>query len=298
MLVRLKAYRWFILGIVAVLLALGVGAQTGLISPDIGGGTSLAVRSAAQVTINIGSAVVGERNTTGGVTVPVWLSGASAQKITVDYTTADGSAVAGSDYTTKRGTLTFDPGQTAKVIEIIILNDALNEPDEQFVVSLSNPVNAVSGSPSSVAVVIQDDDPVPTLFINDVRVCEGYVNLGGPFGGGPPGVALGTGVPVVFMVTLSAASGRTVTVGYATADGASFPGAIAPYDYYSTSGTLVFSPGETTKNVTVIIIADGAPEGDETFLVNLLSFVNANIAKGQGVGTIRNPLYGGYGGVC
>ena len=64
-----------------------------------------------------------------------------------------------------------------------------------------------------------------------------------------------------FTVTLSAASGQTVTVDYATADGT----ATAPADYTATPGTLTFAPGQTTKTVTVPVIGDTLDEANETF---------------------------------
>jgi hypothetical protein len=57
-------------------------------------------------------------------------------------------------------------------------------------------------------------------------------------------------------------------------------------DYYSTSGTLTFAPGQTMLAVTVYVIGERRPEADETFFVNLSSPTNATVADGQGVGTI------------
>src|SRR5262249_4357405 len=80
----------------------------------------------------------------------------------------------------------------------------------------------------------------------------------------------------------SAASGQTDTVDYATADGHATAGS----DYYSTSGTLTFTPGQTTKTVSVQIIGDTLVEPDETFTVNLSSPVHATLATDHGTGTI------------
>src|SRR5690606_5822117 len=91
-------------------------------------------------------------------------------------------------------------------------------------------------------------------------------------------------VNATFTVTLSAASGQTVTVNYATADGT----ATQPADYTSTSGTLTFTPGSTTQTITVPVIGEAVPEADETFFVNLSGASNATISDNQGVGTIIN----------
>ena len=115
---------------------------------------------------------------------------------------------------------------------------------------------------------ITDNDPTPSLSINDVTVAEGDSGT----------------TPATFTVTLSAASSFTVTVNYATADNT----ATSPSDYQSTSGTLTFNPGETTKPVTVLVNGDTTFEQSESFFVNLSSPTNATILDGQGVGTITN----------
>ncbi|HTK77948.1 MAG TPA: Calx-beta domain-containing protein, partial [Gemmataceae bacterium] len=85
-------------------------------------------------------------------------------------------------------------------------------------------------------------------------------------------------------VTLSAASTETITIAYATGDGSATAGS----DYQAASGTLTFAPGETTKTITVPVIGDRLGEPNETFVVNLSGQTNANIADGQGVGTITD----------
>src|SRR5205823_6576333 len=85
-----------------------------------------------------------------------------------------------------------------------------------------------------------------------------------------------------FIVTLSAASGRTVTVNYATADGT----ATAPADYFSQSATLTFLAGETTKTINVQVRGDVLNEANETFTVNLSNPTNATITAATGTGTI------------
>jgi hypothetical protein len=89
-------------------------------------------------------------------------------------------------------------------------------------------------------------------------------------------------VNAVLTVTLGAASGQTVTVNYATADGT----AKAGIDYTAVTGPLTFPPGTLTRQILVPILGDTLDEPNETFLVNLSGAVNAPIADGQGVGTI------------
>jgi len=70
------------------------------------------------------------------------LSTTSTQTITVNYATADNTATAGSDYTATTGTLTFTPGQISQDIIISVNGDTAIEPDETFLINLSNPSNA------------------------------------------------------------------------------------------------------------------------------------------------------------
>jgi hypothetical protein len=98
------------------------------------------------------------------------------------------------------------------------------------------------------------------------------------------------GVSASFTITLSPASGRSVSVAYATANGT----ATQPADYASTVGTLTFAAGETTKTISVPIAGDLLDEASETFLVNLTSPTSATLVDGQGQGTIddNDPIPG------
>jgi len=82
-----------------------------------------------------------------------------------------------------------------------------------------------------------------------------------------------TVTPAQMAVNLSFASGQTVTVNYATADGTATSGS----DYTATSGTLTFAPGVTTQTIDVPIIDDASLEPGETFTVTLSSPVNATL---------------------
>ena len=91
----------------------------------------------------------------------------------------------------------------------------------------------------------------------------------------------------VFTVTLSAPSVTSVSVRFATTNGtATSSGKTA--DYSSTSGTLTFDPGETSKTISVTVRNDTTVEADETFFVNLSRSSGAAIAVSRGTGTIRN----------
>ena len=89
--------------------------------------------------------------------------------LTVNYATADGTAVAGSDYTATSGTLTFAPGVTSETIRVPILDDTVYEPNETFTVNLSNPVGATITDGQGVA-TIQDNDSTTTTFTKTVNL--------------------------------------------------------------------------------------------------------------------------------
>jgi uncharacterized repeat protein (TIGR01451 family) len=218
--------------------------------------------------ITINDLTVTENNTgTVNATFTVSLATTSAQTITVDFATVDGTARAPADYQTNSSTLTFNPGDLTKTITVLINGDTLDEPAETFFVNLSNAGNAVVLDTQGQG-TINDNDPAPTLSINDVSVAEGDSGT----------------TPAKFTVLLSAASGRTVTVNYATADSTAMAGS----DYQSTSGTLTFNPGETSKAIEIPINGDTTFEPGETFFVNLSSATNASISDNQGKGTITN----------
>lgn len=102
----------------------------------------------------------------------------------------------------------------------------------------------------------------PSLTIADAHVAEGA-----------------GGATAHLTVSLTSAARQAVAVDYATADGSAHAGD----DYTSTSGTLNFAVGETTKTIDVPIRGDGAAEGNEAFFVTLKNARSASIAKSDAV---------------
>lgn len=88
-----------------------------------------------------------------------------------------------------------------------------------------------------------------------------------------------------FTVSLTPSSTGTVTVRYATANGTA---TTSNRDYSSTSGTLSFNAGATSKTVNVSVRGDTRRENNETFYLNLSSASGASFADSQGLGTIVN----------
>src|SRR5690606_11781080 len=84
----------------------------------------------------------------------------------VQYTTSNGSAAAGQDYTASSGTLIFPPGVTTQTITIPILEDTVLEASETFFITLSNPVNGVIQGQNTMTVTITDNEnPAQLIFV-------------------------------------------------------------------------------------------------------------------------------------
>jgi thiamine pyrophosphokinase len=231
-------------------------------------GTGTIQNDDGQPTLSINNVTQAEGNAgTTNFVFTVTLTGSTALATTVNYATANGTATAGSDYTATSGTLTFAPGVTSQTISVPVIGDTVNEADETFTVTLTSPTNATITTATGTG-TIQNDDGQPTLSINNVTQAEGNAGT----------------TNFVFTVTLSPASGQTVMVNYATANGTATAGS----DYTATSGTLTFAPGVTTQNISVPVNGDTVFEPDETFTVNLSAPVNAMITTATGTGTIVN----------
>lgn len=198
---------------------------------------------------------------------------AGASGVTVNYASANGTATAGSDYTSVSGTLSFAPGESMKTVTVNVNGDTLWEPNETFFVNLTNAAYAEITDAQGQG-MITNDDPLPALSINDVSQNEGDAGT----------------TSFTFTVTKTNDSSQTVTVDYATAAGTATAGGscAAGVDYVTKSGSLSFAPGEMSKTVTVNGCGDTTLEGDETFFVNLSNPANSSISDSQGMGTIKN----------
>jgi len=225
------------------------------------------LEAAPQPSISINDVSANEGNSGGtAFTFTVSLSQPSGIPVTVDYATADDTAQAGSDYTAASGTLTFNPTETSKQFSVFVTGDTAVEPNETFKVNLSAPTNATIQNSEGVGIIVNDDGG--SISINDVSLNEG--NSGS--------------ASMTFNVVLSNAASQAISVNYTTNNGSAASGS----DYTTASGTLVFSPGDIAKTITVPIIGDTTVEPNETFTVDLTPGSNATISDPQGTGTIVN----------
>ena len=197
----------------------------------------------------------------------VRLSSPSGLPVTVQFATADETALASEDYLpVPASTLTFAPGETVKLVEVAVFGDTSIEDHENFSLSLSQPAGATIGTGTARAAILNDDT---RLSIGSRADAEGNSGT----------------TEFLFNVNLEKASAQPVTVSYATADGSATSG----IDYMPVaSGTLVFAPGEISKTISVQVMGDDVYEGDETFSVNLSNGTGAELGDAQGEGTIVN----------
>ncbi len=188
------------------------------------------------------------------LTVTVERVGGTGGAVTVRYGTRNGTAVAGQDYQSISGTLSFGPGEVHKTFTVTILQDTVYEPDETFVLELSNPTGgATLDDPAQATVTIRDDDVAP---FGSLRFRSNTYT-----------VAEDAGVATITVERVNGSSGQ-VGVQYKTLSLGST--AEAGKDYQETQGTLTFQDGETLKSFTVPILDDKSMEPDET--VRLLLF--------------------------
>jgi L,D-peptidoglycan transpeptidase YkuD (ErfK/YbiS/YcfS/YnhG family) len=202
--------------------------------------------------LSAGSYSIGQAG--GGLTVTVTRAGGSNGAVGVSYSTASGSAVAGTDFTATSGTLSWADGDTSsKSFAVPISNATPFTGTRSFTVKLTNASGgAALGSPSSATASITGDAVVVT---------PGSLQLSSS--GYSVGQAAGT---VKVTVNRTGGSGGAVSVGYATANGSASSGS----DYTATSGTLNWANGDSASKSFTVPISNATPfSGTKSFSVTL-----------------------------
>ena len=175
--------------------------------------------------------------------------------VTVDYATADGSAINGLKYTATNGTLAFAAGETNKTLVVPILNEGFVEGTRYFHVLLSNPTGgAVLSSSTNATVNITD---------NDVGIDLQFASYS---------VAKDAGAVMIGVVRGDDGT-LPVTVQFATSDLTATNG----LDYVGTNFTLSFAPQERLRFVSIPIINNSLKQPNRTFRVNLANSKGATL---------------------
>ena len=198
------------------------------------------------------------------MTFTIALTRAVPDTVTVHYLTALGTASPGVDYQSASGTLTFDPEETSKTVDVTIFGDTLPESDETFRMNLTNASNARIADTYAFGRILNDDG-VPSMSISDATATEGD----------------GPGTTADFTVSLSQASGQTVSAMLTTSDGTA-----GAADYSSVNVAVEILPGATSTVVHVPVTGDALDESDEFFTVELTLPNHASLADSEATGTI------------
>lgn len=197
----------------------------------------------------------------GELLVTVKRTGGKSEAASVDYATANGTALAGQDYTATSGTLVFGANELTKTISIPISNDFAAEGNEAFAIQLSNPSGgATLGAAANATLNIVDDENSVSLAAAAYTVSEASRSVA---------------ITVVRSGSLSSA----VSVQFATQNGT----AGSPGDFGGTNFSLTFAAKISSRTVVIPIINDSAVEGGETF-----SVVLSNPQGGAQLGSIAN----------
>lgn len=202
----------------------------------------------------------------------------------VGYAVEDTTTTHGIDYVDTAGTLTFNNGETAKIVQIPLKDDAAGEGPEQLQIKLMNPVGAPLGSPSTMTVTILDDEAANGMA---VLSSSSSVTTTASSSSSAPTVNDGTsitfgalqystnesnGAATVTVVRSGGAGGQS-TIEYATTNGT----AVAGSAYTATKGTLTFVAGETQKTFLIPIINNMVIDGMKTVNLSLMHPVGASV---------------------
>ena len=212
------------------------------------------------VGLQFGSPTYGVREAESFVVIPVVRGDDGDFPVSVDFSTVDGSALAGDDYVATHRTVEIDAHDEAALLQIPILNDGEKEPSETFEVSLSNPTGIPLGGVTRATIYISDNDQGPQVEYQRYSAQEQE--------------------PFVLIAVLRGNDGDfPVTVQFSAVGGS----AVAGQDFVSTNGTIVFaSVEEQVKCIQVPLLNDGVKEAEETFRLLLAN-------PGGGVlGTVTN----------
>jgi hypothetical protein len=253
------------------------GASAGTVMGDPAG-TATVRNDDGAAFLAVDNVVVAEGSAgTTTATFTVTRSGNTTSPASAKVKTSGGNATAGTDYVAvPEQPLELAAGETSKTVAVTVNGDVASEPNETFNVVLSAPAAGTTLADASGTGYIDDDDgtaaaPASTFFsIGNTWLEEGDA----------------TTSPATFTVTRSGSTSAAQTVSWKTSGGNATAGA----DYTPVlAGSVSFGIGETTKTVTVDVVADTVPEKDETMNVVLFGQPKGTVlGDASGTATILN----------
>ena len=206
------------------------------------------------VTLALSSASMTESGASNSATVTASLDRASPVDTTVTVSATPGTNAQSSDYTLSgQRVLTIPAGSRTSTgaVTVTAADNALDEPDKRVTVWATAANRLGVTPPAATSLTITDDDPTPSLSISSPTVLEGDSGS----------------ASLNYAVTLSAASGRRVTVNYADAGTGT---AASGTDYTAlAAGTLTVAAGVGRGTITVSVTGDTTDDPDETVVVTL-----------------------------
>lgn len=183
------------------------------------------------------------------VDIAVMRTNGSDGTVSATYTITPGTAIAGVDFSTLTGTVTFLDGETSKTFSVAILDDFVDEPNETFNVTLSTPTAGASLGVQQTAIVTLVDNDIPgtlAFSVTDFTATEGSANA-------------------TLTLTRTTGTDGAISVNYTVAAGS----ALAGKDFTATPGTVNFTHGEASKSIFIPLLDDHFFESSETFSVTL-----------------------------
>jgi hypothetical protein len=204
---------------------------------------------------------------TGLATITINRVGGTTGTSTVGFaTTTNGTAIIGTDYTPTNSTLTFNPGDLFKTVQVAITNNNLVEGDQTVTMVISNILNATISSPSNAVLTIKDTTFSPGQL--SFSTTNYFANEG-------------DGTANITVIRTGGSSG-TVSAFYYTTPITATPG----LNYISVSNNLTFSDGQTNRTFTIPLIDNSLSQGVLSLGVTLLT----NSSSGTTIGSPSNAL--------
>lgn len=222
----------------------------------------------AQMAFNPANYTISEEE--GSAALTVVRTGNTTGAITVNYTTANGTATAGADYSAASGTLNFADGEASKTITVPILDDTIYETNKFFTVTLSNASNGVITVPAA------------TVTINDNEYPPAHIAFS------PTAYSVAEGGTATVTVNRITSLNGLLTVDYTTIDNSAVGGS----DYTGASGTLTFDDGISSQIITIPINDDSDMESSENFTV-VLSNASGGAILDNNTATVTIPANDG-----
>jgi hypothetical protein len=202
---------------------------------------------------------------------------------TIQYTFSGGTAIVGQDYQPVSGTLVFATRETSKKVTVQIMNNNSTAGDRVVNLVLKNPTGSmVLGSPNNIILTIRDPNATSSSAsaLSSSSVAATTVGLSAA----AYSVAENGGT-LSITVTRTGETTAAMSLSYATSNGSGLASATSGVDYTSTSGTVSFAAGETSKSFTIPIVNNNVIEGNRSFYVTL-----SNAPSGVGLGVMSAPV--------